>query len=663
MNNYLLIGAPNVGKTTVFNHLTKLNESVANYAGVTIDSKVGKLFNRDGQIIDLPGIYSILPSSNDEGVTSKIIINEDYNGIINIANISSLKRHLHLTLQLIELGKPLALILNFSDEFENAKRTLNIDYLKENLGIEVIKTTATKKIDVDNIINSVDKNTRNKIKVDYGILEPYIDEILQYIPHNKLRRRFLAINFLEGNLEVTEYLKSFPNFDKIVKIKEKCELDINPKYKNVHVALFDIRNQFINELLAKAEYSPLKSENIQQMKMSNVDKFLTSRVSGTITFISLLLMVYFLTFNLLGNPITDKLDYLFFETLQTKLESGLDYVGITGISYSLLVNGVYSGIFTLIVFLPQVVILFLFLTLLESVGYLSRVSILFDNLFSKFGLNGKSIIPLVTGVGCNVPAIMGARVIESKKERLITILIVPFISCNARIPVYLVFSEIFFEKYAFLAIFAFMVLGAVIAIGVAGILNLSLFKKEDSFLALEIPPFRKPQLMYTIKVTYNKGKSFLLNVTKYVAIGTIIVWALTNFGFKGYVENNGEVSFLESFSSVIAPFFAPLGFGDWQAVSSLISGFMAKELVISSMAVIYGVGESNISSALSDNFTAASALSFMTFNALYIPCIATVGVIKKETNSWKWTMFSMLLSIVVAYIISIIVYGISLMVL
>ncbi len=280
-------------------------------------------------------------------------------------------------------------------------------------------------------------------------------------------------------------------------------------------------------------------------------------------------------------------------------------------------------------------------------------------MLSRVGLSGKSIIPLITGIGCNVPAIMGARVVDSKKERLITILTIPFMSCSARIPIYVIFANIFFGQYAFIAMLFLQFFGVFVVLLVAKLLNSTVFRKDGNFFALELPPYRKPQAKYVFKVTYNKGKSFIKNVTKFVAVGTIIVWALSSFSLSGY-NVEGSRSFMESISTIIAPIFAPLGFGTWQATSSLISGFMAKELVVSSMAIIYGVSESGLDTVLQSAFTLPTAISFTIFNALYVPCIATVGAIKKETDSWKWTIFSVFLSFVVAYIFALIAYLIAL---
>ncbi len=660
MNNYLLIGNPNVGKTTVFNSLTNSLETVGNYSGVTVEKKIGKLSNKNGTIIDLPGIYSLIPSSIDEGVTIKLLIEHDFSGIINVVDVNSLVRHLHLTIQLIEFGSPLTLILNFYDEFEKLGRNLDKDILEKKLGISVLSSVATRGIDNNHIIKNVNDNTKNNFKIDYELLEPYISEIKKALPHNKLKRRFVAISLLEGNEEVLEYVKNFANYEQVLEIVNKCNdfLQTNTNYKNSRVYIYAKRSDFIKQLLCDANYSKAKKEQITSSSGSKVDKYLTTPLTGIPFFIFLLLFIYFITFNFLGNPISDLLDgFLFgyFDQLLTKIFST---IGISGISEDLLINGLYTGTASVLIFLPQVVILFLFLTTLESVGYLSRVSILFDGILSKVGLNGKSIIPLITGVGCNVPAIMGTRVIDSRKERLITLLTIPFVSCSARIPIYLVFSEVFFGKYAFIAMLFLQFFGIFVVLIVSMILNITIFKREVDFLILEIPPYRLPQIKYVIKVAYNKGKSFVKNVVKFVAIGTIIVWFLSSFNFSGYSTVEKD-SFMGLIGSNIAPIFIPLGFGTWQAVSSLISGFMAKELVVSSMAIFYNVSENGLGSELTSHFTLASAASFLVFNALYIPCIATVGAIKKETSSWKWTFFSVLLSTIIAYIFAFITYIIA----
>ncbi len=659
MNNYLLVGNPNVGKTTVFNSLTNSVATVGNYSGVTVEKRIGKLINKSGNIIDLPGVYSLIPSTIDEGVTAKVLIEKEFNGIINVVDVNSLVRHLHLTIQLIEFGSPTTLVLNFYDEFEKLGRTLNRDVLEETLGIPVIKSIATKSLNSELIIDSVNSNTKNKFRVDYGILEKYVDEIKALLPHNKLKRRFIALSLLEGNDEIVEYVKTFPNGILVLDIVDRCNeyLKSNTDFNNSRVAIFAKRREYIQELLAKASYSKTNKELVTNSSTNRIDKKLTSPLTGIPIFLMLLVTIYFLTFNILGNPISDYLDGLFFGVIDEKLMSLFETIGITGMSEDLIVNGVYTGTASVLVFLPQVVILFLFLTTLESIGYLSRVSVLFDGILSKVGLNGKSIIPLITGVGCNVPAIMGTRVIDSKKERLITLLTIPFVSCSARIPIYLVFSEVFFGSYAFLAMLFLQFFGIIVVVLVSKLLNSTIFKKDVDYLVLEIPPYRLPQIKYVLKVSYNKGKSFVKNVAKFVAIGTVIVWFLSSFNFSGYGVDQFD-SFMGKIGGAIAPFLAPLGFGTWQAASSLISGFMAKELVVSSMAIFYDVNESGLGEVLANHFTTASAASFLIFNALYIPCIATVGAIKKETDSWKWTFFSIALSTIVAYIFALITYGI-----
>ncbi len=660
MNNYLLIGNPNVGKTTIFNGLTNSVATVGNYSGVTVEKKFGKLDKGKGTVIDLPGIYSIVPSTIDEGVTTNVLINEDVNGIINVCDISSLTRHLHLTIQLIEYGSPTAIILNFTDEFKASGRSLNYQVLESILGVPVLGMTAIEGIDKDLVINSVNENVKTKFRVDYGILESYITEIKSLLPHNKLKRRFLAIAMLEGNEEVAKYLETFPNYAKIVEIVKKCNyyIESETKYKSSRVLIFDCRKKFIKDLLDQASYTNISPQSLTKLNTTKIDKYLTTPLFGIPIFIAVLILIYYATFNVIGNRISDLLDGFFNGVLDEFLLNILNTIGITGMFEDLLINGIYAGTTSVLVFLPQVVILFLFLTILESIGYLSRVCVLFDGALNKVGLSGKSIIPLITGIGCNVPAIMATRVIDSKKERLITLLTIPFMSCSARIPIYVVFASAFFESYAFIAMLFLQFGGIVVVMLVAKILNESMFKNDVDYFALELPPFRKPQGKYVLKVTYNKGKSFIRNVTKFVAIGTIIIWFLTSFSFKGY-NVDSATSFMETISNVIAPIFKPLGFGTWQATSSLISGFMAKELVVSSMAIIYGVGENSLGDVLQTVFTLETAISFVVFNALYIPCIATVGAVKKETDSWKWTGISLTISFVVAYIFAFVAYIIA----
>lgn len=654
---FLLVGNPNVGKTTIFNKLTNSIESIGNFSGVTVEKKVGKI-SKDKLLIDLPGSHSILPNSADEGVTSRELLFSDHQGIINVCDVSALTRNLHLTLQLLETGYPMTLIMNLSDEFLAAKRSIDVDYIANEFEIDVHLITAKDEKDLSKIITSVEKNTHNHFKLKYpDAIETAISEFKELIPHNQLKRRFIAIQILEGNEEVKKYVRTYIDESVLDNFINKCNENLKETtdYPSSKVAIFQARSKYISDLLDRASYTKMAYGKIKTNQTYKIDKVLTNRFVGPIIFALTLFLIYYVTFTLVGAFLSDTLDAFIFGFLQKYVEQFLNMIGINGIAFDFLINGVYTGALSILIFLPQVILMFFFLSILESVGYLSRVGVMFDHILSKVGLNGKSVIPMITGMGCNVPAIMGTRVIDSKKERMMTIFVIPFISCSARIPIYAIFASILLPNYVPFAILGVQILGILVVIGVSWTLNRTYFKNYDDSLVMEVPPYRVPQMKHVFKVTQSKANKFIHNVIWFVTIGTIIVWFFSSFSIKGYASNPDE-SILSHIAGFIAPIFSPIGFGDWRSVSSLISGFMAKEQVISTLAVLYNANSNDLPSVLSGIYSTASASAFLVFNALYIPCIATVPVIRRELNSIKLTVFSLCLSFGVAYLVAFVVY-------
>jgi ferrous iron transport protein B len=618
---------------------------------------VGHLFNDPSiEIYDLPGVYSIIPSSNDEGVVSHALINEEYRGIINIVDATALKRNLQLTIQLLEMGQPMTLALNMYDEMSAKGIKVNSEKLSQYLGLPVVNTVASKKEGVDKIVPSIRIEKADSLRLEYHpIIEDAIEKLRTLIPHNRFKRRFVAIQLLTGNREFFDFIKPFSVDQVVDEVIEETEKLIkeNTDFSSTRMSMFDTRISFINmiidDVLEKTNEFKPKTES-----STKLDKFLLSPITGVPLFFMVLLGMYFITFNVLGDPISGLIDTLIVDYVIPYTSEFMDAIGLTGFIHALIIDGLFAGVGQVLVFLPQITILFFLLTVLEGTGYMSRVSILFDRFFSKFDLNGKAIVPLVTGIGCNVPAVMSTRTIVDKRERLLTVLIIPFMSCSARIPIYVVFSAAFFPDHAWIVLLSMQLLGATIALASAKLLSVSLFEKRDTTFMLEMPPYRLPQLSNIIRLTLAKGREFIHDAGKYILIGSVVIWILSVFSFTGYNATESN-SILATSAGVIAPLFAPIGFGNWQAVSSILSGFLAKELVVASSAIIYGTTESGLTDTLPLYFTSASALSFMVFNLLYIPCLATVGVIKQETNA-KWTALSILYSTAVAYIVSFVVY-------
>lgn len=657
---YLLLGNPNVGKSSIFNLLTNVYAHVGNYGGITVESKVGKFGN--GEIIDLPGTYSVSPNSEDEGVVTYSLINDHYNGIIDVVDSTHLKRNLHLTIQLLELGAPTYLVTNMIDELKQSGMKIDINKLSSLLKCPVIPVSARTKKGIEELrLRIKDIEVHDRLYLDYGtLIENAIEEIKYYLRADTLHvdPRWLAIQILEGNDGILEYieLNKQNNIKKIV--KETEDTVINTKIAlSLKGAIFNKRREFIEDVLNQS-LIVISTKNHAKYFNHKIDKYVTHPIFGLFIFVFVMFSIYFLTFDLFGTMLSDLIDGFITNTFTPFVVHSLKIVGVNqdSILMSLLVDGVIAGVGGVIIFVPQIAILFFILAIIEGTGYMARVAIMLDTLLSKFGLNGKSIVPLVTGIGCNVPAIMATRTISDKKERLLTILIIPFMSCSARIPVYALLASLFFDKYKAMAIISMYIIGTCVALISAKILSLSIFKNKTNNFVLEIPPYRIPSGRNVIRHTRLMIKDFIGKAGKFILLGTIILWFLQYVGPNGIAVTQ-DSSFLAYLGNFISPIFTPLGFGTWQSSSSLLVGFLAKELILSSMIVIYG-GEPLVHLA----FTGLSAYSFMVFSLLYLPCLATVGTIYQETKSIKFTLYSLLFTFLVAYVVTFIIYQVGLII-
>ncbi|MDF2699207.1 MAG: feoB [Haloplasmataceae bacterium] len=652
---YLLIGNPNVGKSSVFNLLTNSYAHVGNYGGITVESKLGKFIH--GEIIDLPGTYSVCPNSEDEGIVTYSLINEKYDGLIDIVDSTHLKRNLHLTIQLLELGVPTFIVANMTDELEYSGRKLDISKLSNYLKSPVIPISAKTKSGIEDLKSRLSKVVSSEaLQLYYGnIIELAINKIMPIIDKLHLNPRFVAIQLLEGNTELFKNLEKGKQ-DEVKKIMSDTETEVikSGTALSVKGAIFNTRREFIDKVVKE---SLLVTSNKNHKKLLNhkIDRIVTHPFFGLIIFLLVMFSIYFLTFDFLGTILSDYIDVFLTDYFSPFLKSLLLNMGLseTGIFMSLILDGIVAGVGGVVVFIPQMTILFLILAVIEGTGYMARVAIMLDTLLSKFGLNGKSIVPLVTGIGCNVPAIMATRTIADKKERNLTILITPFMSCSARIPVYALLASIFFEKHQALVIISMYVIGTIVALLAAKLLSLSIFKDKANNFILEIPPYRIPAFKNVYRHTKMMVKDFIEKAGKFILLGTVVLWFLQYLGPNGS-NVNPEESFLALIGNFFAPLFIPLGFGSWEASSSLVVGFLAKELIYSNMIVIYG-GES----AISGVFNPVSAYSFMVFSLLYLPCLATVGTIHQETKSTKFTLITLLFTFTVAYIVTLIIYNIG----
>ena len=653
---YLLAGNPNVGKSTFFNSMTQSHVHVGNYSGVTVEKRVHHVKHYPGaNLVDLPGTYNVSPSGEDEGVVTYSLLNESYNGIVNIIDSTHLKRNLHLTLQLLELGVPSLLVLNLKDALKNNGYVIDTDKLKKLLNVNAVSISAKDRNHEDN------KQVTDELKnlqaykgleleypsaVKWGIQR--IHDLLRY-DTLQVKKKWLALQILEGNEGIFKFL-NLQKEEKIRNVVKEVEARIIEEEEALSLkgAIFNTRREFISNIVDQVM---IKVEEKEHSKYYNqkVDRILTHQGWGIPIFMVIMLAVYQISFGNflgLGNLLTIWFEWVWTNIIVNYSSEFLHTIGVNGFAHGLFIDGILGGVGGVLVFLPQIVILFFLLALLEGTGYMARVAIVMDRFLSRFGFNGKSIVPIITGFGCTVPAIMATRTIADKKERVITILTIPFVSCSARLPIYVIFVGMFFEKYQAFVMLGIYLLGIIVMLLSAKIFSLSYFKGSGSNFILEVPPYRLPQLRTITYQALEKAKRFVKKAGTFILIGSIILWLLSNIGPNG-IDIDSSDSFLSIFAGYIAPMFTPLGFGTWEATSSLISGFLAKEVVASSLTVLYG-GLENISLY----FNALTALTYVIFASLYIPCISTVATIKSETGSKRWTLFAVIYPFVVAYIIA-----------
>jgi ferrous iron transport protein B len=650
-----LFGNPNTGKTSLFNNLTGSYEYVGNWSGVTVEKKVGMLRQHGVPVVDLPGIYSLQPLSRDEGVATEFLLTESFSVIVNIVDASQLKRNLHLTVQLLEFGKPLIMALNMIDVAE--KRGIKVDAKKLSQCISapvipVIARTGKGTKELVRAILSASEQNEHQFSIDYGAdVEVAVQKIGEQLPDNlPVSKRWLALQFLEGNKRVHEYLQTYVDVAPLILIRDNVQQALGCTLAE-HI--YEVRDKWITNVVKKSTVA-IKQNPLTLTE--KIDAIVTNKYLGLPIFLLFMYIMFMLTFDWLGTPLADLLDQFFSGPLTDWLSKLLSLIGASPFIKELVLSGIVSGVGGVLVFVPQIFILFFFISLLEDSGYMARIAMVMDRFMEAIGLNGKSFIPMIIGFGCNVPGVMAARTIEQPKERLLTILLLPFMSCSARLPVYALFAGTFFAKNQAIVVFSLYVLGIVVALGLAKIFSSTLFKNESSIFVIELPPYRMPQALTLWRSTWDKGKGFIRKAGTFIFGGSVAIWLLTYVGPKG-IGVSMDDSFLAVIGGVIAPILAPLGFGTWQAGSSLITGFLAKEVVVSTMNIIYHAKDMDLlQGVMAQHFTPLSALSFMTFVLLYVPCLATVATIRKETGSRKWTFISIGCALSIAYVISFVIY-------
>lgn len=661
---FLLAGNPNVGKSTFFNLITQSHVHVGNYSGVTVEKRVHhvKGFEK-ANLVDLPGTYNVSPNSEDEGVVTYSILKESYNGIVNIVDSTHLKRNLHLTVQLLELGVPSLVVLNMKDALKSNGYVVDHEKLAKRLNANVMSISARErnKEDHELFVNEL-KNLQMHKALELNYPQPIkwgLQRIHDLLRHDtvQVKKKWLALQILEGNEGVFEYI-DITKEDKIREVVLEVEKRIieSDYALSLKGAIFNARREFI---VSAVDDCLIQVEDKEHSKYYNqkIDRFMTHPVLGIPIFFAIMLLVYQISFGSvlsIGTFLTDLFGVFWEEIVTRYVGEFLLFIGVDGFAYGLVVDGILAGVGGVLTFLPQIIVLFFLLAILEGTGYMARVAIVMDRFLSKFGFNGKSIVPMITGLGCTVPAIMATRTIADKKERILTILTIPFISCSARLPIYVYIITAFdaLDAVRPLVMLGLYLLGIVVTLFSAKLLSLSYFKGSGSKFILEVPQYRMPQLRTITYQALSKAKRFVKKAGTFILIGSIILWLMSNIG-PGGIEVDMDESYLSIISGFIAPIFSPLGFGDWQATSSLISGFLAKEVIVSSLEILYA---GNIAAA----FTTLSALAYVAFASLYIPCISTVATIKSETGSTKWTLFSVVYPFIVAYLVALTITGIGL---
>ena len=661
-----LAGNQNCGKTTLFNALTGSNQHVGNFPGVTVDQKIGDVKGeKNCQVVDLPGIYSLRPYTQEEIVTRDFIINEKPDGIINIVDATNIERNLYLTLQLLELCVPMVLALNMMDEVNSNGGTVNIEKMSELLGIPVVPISASKGEGVSELIDKAVSTAKNKQKPkvwDFCSAESPVHRCIHAVVHliddhaerAGLPARFCTSKLIEGDPDIEDKLELDENEREllehcIVEMEDESGLDRN-------AALAAMRYDFIESVVSD---SVVKAHESREHRRSMaIDKVLTGKYTALPVFFGVMFLVFWLTFGVIGSALSDLLA-LGIDSFTSLADRALTAYGINPIVHSLVIDGIFAGVGSVLTFLPLIVVLFFFLSILEDTGYMARVAFVMDRALRKIGLSGRSFVPMLIGFGCSVPAIMATRTVSSDRDRKMTILLTPYMSCSAKIPIYAVFASAFFPNHKALVMISMYVVGIVLSVLLALILKNTAFKGNPVPFVMELPNYRLPSPKSVVLLLWDKAKDFLQRAFGIIFIATIIIWFLRSFDTRLNVVENSADSLLALIGRFIAPVFTPLGFGDWRAATSLISGFTAKEAVISTMAVLLETNLSNLGGALSEIFTPLTAVSFLVFTLLYTPCVAAVASIRRELGSKIQTLGVVLLQCTVAWICALAVYQVG----
>ena len=651
---FALAGNQNCGKTTLFNQITGSNQHVGNFPGVTVDRKSGAIRNNPNtEVTDLPGIYSMSPYTSEEIVTRQFIIGEKPTGIINIVDATNIERNLYLTMQLMELDTPMVLALNMMDEMRGNGGTVRINKMEAMLGIPVVPISAAKNEGVDELVDHalhVAKYQERPGRMDFcseedhgGAVHRCIHGIIHLIEDHAeaagIPVRFAATKLVEGDQRIEAALKLDQNEKEmiehiIVQMEQERGLDRA-------AAIADMRFHFIHQLVEQTVVKPRQSK--EQLRSAQIDRFLTGRYTAIPAFVGIMALVFYLTFGVIGLALQNLLE-VGIDALTAAVDSTLTAWNVNAAVHSLVIDGIFTGVGSVLSFLPIIVTLFFFLSLLEDTGYMARVAFVMDKLLRRIGLSGRSIVPMLIGFGCTVPGVMASRTLPSERDRKMTILLTPFMSCSAKLPIYSLFAAAFFPEHAALVMVSLYFLGIAVGILMAILLKSSVFKGEAVPFVMELPNYRLPGLKNVVQLLWEKARDFLQRAFTVIFVATIIIWFLQSFDLRLSLTADPQQSILAWLASGIAPLFAPLGFADWRVSTALITGFMAKESVVSTLTILYGS-----SAAFAAALSPAAAAPLLVFCLLYTPCIAAVASVKRELGG-KWAFIMVANQCIVAWL-------------
>ena len=658
---FALVGNQNSGKTTLFNQLTGSNQHVGNFPGVTVDRKDGVIRNHPEAVVtDLPGIYSLSPYTSEELVTRNFLLKNKPSGVINILDATNIERNLYLTMQIIELDIPMVIALNMMDEVRENGGTIHVNELEAQLGIPVIPISASKNEGIDELIEHaihVAKYREHPGRMDFCGAEgenSAVHRCIHAVSHLiedhakrcKIPTRFAATKLIEGDEKIVEELKLDENERQTL---EHIILQLEEEGKKDRMAaLADMRFNFITSLCEKTVVKP--SESKERIRSEKIDKILTGKYTAIPAFIGIMALVFWLTFGVIGTALADLMEQGI-SWLTGVVDGALTAYGMNPVVHSLIIDGVFAGVGSVLSFLPIIVVLFFFLSILEDSGYMARIAFVMDKLLRKIGLSGRSFVPMLIGFGCSVPAIMATRTLPSDRDRKMTILLTPFMSCSAKLPIYALFTAAFFPKNGTLVMIGLYFIGIVVGILFMLLLKGTAFKGEPVPFVMELPNYRLPSPKNVGHLIYDKAKDFITRAFTVIFIATVIIWFLQTFDAKLNVVTNSQNSLLAMIGSLIAPIFAPLGFADWRISTALITGFTAKESVVSTLTVLLG----GTTAALSNMFTPFTAMVFLIFTLLYTPCVAAIAAVKRELGA-KWSFGVVIGQCLIAWVVGMLVF-------